>query len=64
MGVRQGLGTLIKQNDNKAQLKTKNQRHLIKEKKKKIQRHSPIKKKKNRGIVIRKFISIREVMSG
>ena len=31
MGVRQGLGTLIKQRDNKAQLKK--QRHLIKEKK-------------------------------
>ena len=60
MGVRQGLGTLIKQKDNKAQLKK--QRHLIKEKN--IQRHSPIKRKKNRGIVIRKFISKREVMSG
>ena len=43
MGVRQGLGTLIKQRDNKAQLKK--QRHLIKEKKN-IQRRSPIKKKK------------------
>ena len=36
MGVRQGLGTLIKQRDNKAQIKK--QRHPIKEKK--IQRHS------------------------
>ena len=44
MGVRQGLGTLIKQRDNKAQLKK--QRHLIKEKK--IQRQSPINKKKQR----------------
>ena len=44
MGVRQGLGTLIKQRDNKAQIKK--QRHPIKEKK--IQRQSPINKKKQR----------------
>ena len=50
MGVRQGLGTLIKQKDNKAQL----------EKTKGILS----KKKKNGGIVIRKFISKREVTSG
>ena len=45
MGVRQGLGTLIKQKDNKAQL----------EKTKGILS----KKKKNGGIVIRKLISKR-----
>ena len=60
MGVRQGLGTLIKQRDNKAQLKK--QRHLIKEKKN--TKAESYKKKKNRGIVIRKFISKGEVMSG
>ena len=47
MGVRQGLGTLIKQRDNKAQLKK--QRHLIKEKKNtKAESYKKKKKQKHR----------------
>ena len=46
MGVRQGLGTLIKHRDNKAQLKK--QRHLIKEKKNTKAQSYKKKKKKQR----------------